>query len=142
MLLCRVAKGKVFRTEVNMDHLQGAAPDGYHSVLGIATKDGPLNYDEYVVYNPAAIQPWLKCVYEFEKLDVPDPMTTLLDHSGIPATNATATPIFKNFVFENDQDNQVYMQFGKKYSNAFTLDFRYPMTPYNAFTFAMSFFEL
>jgi hypothetical protein len=85
MLLCRVAKGKVFRTEVNMDHLQGAAPEGYHSVLGIATEDGPLNYDEYVVYNPAAIQPWLKCVYEFEKLDVPDPMTTLLDHSGIPA---------------------------------------------------------
>lgn len=85
MLLCRVAKGKVFRTEVNLDHLQGAAPDGHHSVLGIATKDGPLNYDEYVVYSPEAILPWLKCTYEFEKLDVPDPLVDLLDHSGIPA---------------------------------------------------------
>ena len=32
-------------------------PDGFHSVLGVATEDGPLNYDELVVYDEAAILP-------------------------------------------------------------------------------------
>ena len=57
MLLCKVAKGRVFRTEANMDTLQGRAPAGHHSVLGVATVEGPLNYDELVVYDEAAILP-------------------------------------------------------------------------------------
>ena len=56
MLLCKVAKGKVFRTERNMDTLT-QPPDGFHSVLGVATEEGPLNYDELVVYAEAAILP-------------------------------------------------------------------------------------
>ena len=56
MLLCKVAKGKVFRSERNMDALT-QPPDGFHSVLGVATEEGPLNYDELVVYDEAAILP-------------------------------------------------------------------------------------
>ena len=56
MLLCKVAKGKVFRTERNMDTLT-QPPDGFHSVMGVATEEGPLNYDELVVYDEAAILP-------------------------------------------------------------------------------------
>ena len=56
MLLCKVAKGKVFRTERNMDTLT-QPPDGFHSVKGVATEEGPLNYDELVVYDEAAILP-------------------------------------------------------------------------------------
>ena len=56
MLLCKVAKGKVFRTERNMDTLT-QPPDGFHSVHGVATEDGDLNYDELVVYDEAAILP-------------------------------------------------------------------------------------
>ena len=59
MLLCKVAKGKVFRSERNMDTLT-QPPDGFHSVLGVATEEGPLNYDELVVYDEAAILP---CVH-------------------------------------------------------------------------------
>ena len=56
MLLCKVAKGKVFRSEQNMATLT-QPPDGFHSVLGVATEEGPLNYDELVVYDEAAILP-------------------------------------------------------------------------------------
>ena len=56
MLLCKVAKGKVFRSERNMDTLT-QPPDGFHSVLGVATEEGPLNYDELVVYDEAALLP-------------------------------------------------------------------------------------
>ena len=48
--------GKVFRTEGKMDSLS-QPPDGFHSVLGVATEEGPLNYDELVVYDEAAILP-------------------------------------------------------------------------------------
>jgi len=41
---------------------------GFHSVFGKASAKGPLNYDEIVVYEPAAIYPWLKVTYEFVKL--------------------------------------------------------------------------
>lgn len=68
MLLCKVAKGRVYQTEQNMSDLPGNAPSGYHSVLGIATEKGALKYDELVVYDPASIYPWLKVTYEFEKL--------------------------------------------------------------------------
>ena len=56
MLLCKVAKGKVFRSERNM-HTLTQPPDGFHSVMGVATEEGPLNYDELVVYDEAAILP-------------------------------------------------------------------------------------
>ena len=56
MLRCKVAKGKVFRSERNMA-TQTQPPDGFHSVLGVATEEGPLNYDELVVYDEAAILP-------------------------------------------------------------------------------------
>ena len=72
MLLCKVAKGKVFRSERNMDTLT-QPPDGFHSVLGVATEEGPLNYDELVVYDEAAILPcaapardacvWSRCLW-------------------------------------------------------------------------------
>jgi serine/threonine protein kinase len=68
MLLCKVAKGKVHQTKENMDQLQDAPP-GFHSVLGIATADGPLNYDELVVYNEAAVLPYALVTYKFRKLD-------------------------------------------------------------------------
>jgi hypothetical protein len=68
--------------------------------------------------------------------------TTSLWSLGFEGIDRVVLPSSKNFVFENDVDNEVYLQFGKKYANAFTLDFRYPMTPYHAFCFAMTFFEL
>ena len=48
----------------------------------------------------------------------------------------------KNFVLHCPEEDKVYMQFGKQDANSFTLDFRAPITPFIAFTFAMSFFEL
>jgi len=48
----------------------------------------------------------------------------------------------KNFVLHDPDDDTVYMQFGKQDANSFTLDFRYPITPFVAFAHAMSFFEL
>ena len=36
MLLCKVARGRVFKTEKNIDTLQGEAPEGYDSVHGDA----------------------------------------------------------------------------------------------------------
>ena len=69
LLLCKVAKGKAKQTEVNMDHLSGAAPDGYQSVHGIATTEGQLNYDELVVYDEAAVLPYALVTYKFRKLD-------------------------------------------------------------------------
>jgi hypothetical protein len=67
MLLCKVAIGKPCETTKNMDYLKGAAPAGFHSVVGRATPQGPLNYDEIVVYDPAAIFPWLKVRYGAHK---------------------------------------------------------------------------
>jgi hypothetical protein len=67
MLLMKVARGKELKTDVNMDQLTGA-PEGYHCVHGMAKPDGPLNYDEIVVYEEAAILPYAIVTYEFEKL--------------------------------------------------------------------------
>ena len=63
----KVVKGRMHRTEVNMDTLQGAPPPGCHSVYGIATPTGPLNYDELVVYEEAAILPYAVVTYTFVK---------------------------------------------------------------------------
>jgi hypothetical protein len=67
MILCRVAKGNVLKTSENMDKLPGQAPEGYHSVHGEATADGPLNFDEVVVYSEAAILPYAVVTYELVK---------------------------------------------------------------------------
>jgi hypothetical protein len=88
MLLCKVIKGKVHRTEQNIacscagtEHDQGCVfrkqwvqgkatgAGRCHAVLGIATERGPLNYDELVVYDTAAILPWLRVTYEFRVVD-------------------------------------------------------------------------
>ena len=50
-----------------MDKLP-TAPEGYDSVHGIATPDGPLNFDELVVYDERAILPYALVEYEYEKL--------------------------------------------------------------------------
>ena len=67
MLLCKVAKGTVFQTHDNLDMLTGSAPTGYHSVHGIATDDGPLNYDELVVFDEEAVLPYAVVTYQFAK---------------------------------------------------------------------------
>lgn len=46
MLLCKVARGRIFQTSTNIDGLTGNAPDGYDSVHGLASKTGSMNYDE------------------------------------------------------------------------------------------------
>ena len=68
MLLCKVARGNIFKTENNMDTLQGAAPEGYDSVHGDAQKGGALNYDELVVYKEEAVLPYAIVEYSFTKL--------------------------------------------------------------------------
>ena len=71
MLLCKVALGKKYKTQVNMDKLQGAAPDGYDSVYGDAQKTGSLNYDELVVYKEEAVLPFAIVEYNFTKKPLP-----------------------------------------------------------------------
>jgi hypothetical protein len=68
MLLCKVARGKVYKTAQNMDQLRGAAPRGHNSVHGDAQKGGPLNYDEIVVYEEAAVLPFAIVEYRFQKM--------------------------------------------------------------------------
>ena len=68
MLLCKVARGKIFKTATNIDTLQGAAPEGYDSVHGDAQKGGALNYDELVVYDEDAVLPYAIVEYTFKKL--------------------------------------------------------------------------
>ena len=67
MLLCKVARGQVFKTADNMAHLQGAAPEGFHSVEGDAQKGHALNFDELVVYKEEAVLPFAIVEYEFTK---------------------------------------------------------------------------
>ena len=68
MLLCKVAMGREFKTETDMATLKGAAPKGFHSVHGIATNAGALNYDELVVYREEAVLPFAVVEYRFKKL--------------------------------------------------------------------------
>ena len=56
MLQCDVAPGKKDNLEHNASDMQGPT-EGYHSVVGKHSSRGPLNYDEIVLYNPAAIRP-------------------------------------------------------------------------------------
>jgi hypothetical protein len=67
MLLCKVARGNVYRTADNMDDLQGAAPEGYDSVHGDAQKGGALNFDELVMYKEEAVLPFAIVEYRSTK---------------------------------------------------------------------------
>lgn len=74
MLVCKVASGREFYTDKNMDRpppqpdYESVPPPGYDSVHGVATKGGPLNYPELVVYEEAAVLPWAVVEYGFTKL--------------------------------------------------------------------------
>ena len=69
MILCKVAQGRVLRATRNMAGLTGSAPAGYDAIHGEATADGPLNYDELVVYAEEAILPYAVATYEYTKHD-------------------------------------------------------------------------
>lgn len=49
-------------------------------------------------------------------------------------------PSIKNFILE-DNEGETVMTFGKVDSNTFTLEFRYPLSPFQAFGVAMSSFD-
>ena len=69
MILCRVARGRVFETTENLPHLEGKAPDGYDSVYGKAGTGGSaLKDDELVVYDEAAILPFAIVTYGYTKM--------------------------------------------------------------------------
>ena len=67
MILCKVARGKIYKTPDNYDTLQGAAPEGCDSVHGDATEKGSLKYDELVVYKEEAVLPFAIVEYSFTK---------------------------------------------------------------------------
>ncbi len=67
MLLCKVARGKIFKTAKNWDTLKGAAPKGYDSVHGVARKGGALRFDELVVYREDAVLPFAVVEYRYRK---------------------------------------------------------------------------
>ena len=62
MLLCKVARGNVYRTAENMVDLQGA-----DSVHGDAQEGGALNFDELVVYKEEAVLPFAIVEYRSTK---------------------------------------------------------------------------
>ena len=66
MILCKVARGKIYKTPDNYVTLQGAAPEGYDSVHGDAQEGGALNFDELVVYHEEAVQPYLIAEYIYK----------------------------------------------------------------------------
>ena len=71
MLLCKVASGKEYSTDVNMDGRDGLntimPPPGHDSVHGKATAGGALNYAELVVYKEEAVLPYAVVEYGFIK---------------------------------------------------------------------------
>jgi hypothetical protein len=96
MLLCKVAKGNVLQTRENMDKLTGSAPAGYHSVHGIAMADGPLNYDELVVFDQDAVLPYAVVTYEFVKKTLDDSTSSQTeelqqDTAALPESPGTAS---------------------------------------------------
>ena len=78
MLLCKVVAGRTLTTKHNMDSLQGSAPSGYNSILGLASSDGPLNFDELVVFDEAAIIPYATVNYRFIKCCPVNPVNPTL----------------------------------------------------------------
>eukprot|EP01043_Picozoa_sp_COSAG02_P005161 COSAG02_NODE_138_length_34440_cov_16.694368_24_plen_855_part_00 len=87
MILCKVARGNVLETRENMDGLQGSAPEGYDSIHGVATADGPLNYDELVVFAEEAILPYAVVTYEYIKHNI-----TLPHGDGVPVEESQPEP--------------------------------------------------
>lgn len=73
MILCRVAKGRVWETDTNHPELTGRelGEMGFHSVHGVAEAHGVMKLDEFVVYHAAAILPLAVVTYEFTKLRGP-----------------------------------------------------------------------
>jgi hypothetical protein len=73
MLLCKVASGREYKTDRNMDKpppqpgYVSVPPPGFDSVHGLATKGGALNYAEMVVYEEAAVLPFAVVEYCFFK---------------------------------------------------------------------------
>jgi hypothetical protein len=69
MLLCKVACGREYRTDQNMDRAPpqpdyaSVPPPGYDSVHGEV--GGQLNYAELVVYEEAAVLPYAVVEYGF-----------------------------------------------------------------------------
>ena len=101
MILCKVARGKECKTEKNMDKLPGA-PQGYDSVHGVATPDGPLNFDELVVYDERAILPYALVEYEYEKLaSAPAPAPAVAEE-GLFVVKATGDVLSALQAFERD----------------------------------------
>lgn len=48
----------------------------------------------------------------------------------------------KNFqLIDNDDENKIYLQFGRIAENEFTLDFQWPFSPTQAFAIALSSFD-
>ena len=92
MILCKLAKGKELQTSVNMDQLTGA-PEGYQCVHGLAQADGPLNFDELVVYNEAALLPYAVVTFEFSKSQMVQPDYNASEE-GAPASPRTDGEVF------------------------------------------------
>jgi hypothetical protein len=67
MLMCKVALGRVHKTQVDMPDLQGRPPAGCHSVHGEGGPQSRLNYDEIVVYEEAATLPYAVVKYAYLK---------------------------------------------------------------------------
>ena len=101
MILCKVARGKECTTEKNMDKLPGA-PQGYDSVHGVATPDGPLNFDELAVYDERAILPYALVTYEYEKLaHAPAPAPAVVEE-GLFVVKATGDVLSMQQLFERN----------------------------------------
>jgi hypothetical protein len=101
MILCKVARGKECKTTVNMDQLPGA-PEGYDSVHGVATPDGPLNFDELVVYAERAILPYAIVTYEYDKLaNAPAPAPAVAEEE-LFVVKATGDVLSMQQLFERD----------------------------------------
>jgi hypothetical protein len=101
MILCKVARGKECKTEKNMDKLP-TAPEGYDSVHGVATSDGPLNFDELVVYDERAILPYALVEYEYEKLASAPAAAPAVAEEGLFVVKATGDVLSMQQVFERD----------------------------------------
>jgi hypothetical protein len=92
MLLCRIAKGNCLQTASNMDHLTGTAPEGFHSIHGVATPGGPLNFDELVVFDEAAILPYAVVSYQYRKVPLA-PASAAVTGGGAGGFQPTVDPI-------------------------------------------------
>eukprot|EP01048_Picozoa_sp_COSAG05_P009301 COSAG05_NODE_754_length_7519_cov_4.955256_7_plen_55_part_00 len=52
-----------------MSQLKGVAPEGFHSIHGMADQDTTFSMDELVVFEEAAILPYAVVEYVFKKRD-------------------------------------------------------------------------